>query len=105
MAEGISKSVVRNLFKILTTAPGRKIKPNGVGRIENVVVAEFGEEEFHGLLGAVVGGELEELADVGAGEVGGPVVGFGLGRHEPVEAEGVALGDALEHDGGFEDSW
>jgi len=86
-------------------AYGLGVNPVGLGGIEDVVVAEFFKEEFDRLPGSGIGMELEELADVGSGEVGGPVVGFGLGGDEPVEAELVALADALEHHGGFGDFW
>jgi len=76
---------------------GGKSEPVGFGGVEDVVGGEFLEEEFYGLLGAGVGVELEELSYVGSGEVGGPVVGFGLVGDEPVEAKIVAEADAFEH--------
>lgn len=65
-------------------------EPVRFGGIEDVVVGEFLKEEFDGFFGSAVGVELEELSYVGSGKVGGPVVGFGLGSDEPVEAEVVA---------------
>ena len=82
---------------------GVDVEPVGFGSFEDVVVGEFFEEEFDGLLGSCVGVELEEFSNISSCEVGGPVVGFGLGGDEPVEAEVVAEADAFEHGACFGD--